>query len=593
MIKVNEQEKYKRLIYDNRSFAFSALLNDKENIDVKYISQLEIEEIGISNNSLRLGQLCNNKVSFKLMKETNDIRNGFVRFEVSLNGLPNENISLGKFYITEYKDNHNGTFFVTGYALNGKWNDSYKSIESHNVQEILNAIEKETSQKILNKDLFTLKEIQAFPKDATNKELLGYIAGYDGFNLRIDRQGNIVPYKYSNDIVDEIGNEKDITFEGISLSRKGRNILSLKTTKEYVIGSVEVQNSNDEKGKVFTQGTGNSIRYYNPFISSDEQVPNYICNMSYVPLEAKDVGNPCREIGDRISFTDQNGETYRTWIMYQKFSIDGGMVAETKSFTDEDKGLVIKETPLEKLVRITGDKNKQFVETLFETLRNNSNGYFNAIDIDGNIIPITSKNVAGFQISNTPTITPTTKGWRFVNGGLYHSNDGFKTFDTFALNEDGWLNTRIIKSGSINADMLDVKSVKKELTDDISSQISNLTVENGTIRALITELNNRTNETTRKFEAFFDLDGVHLKDGTNKEAIFNAEQILFKRADGTIALKINEYESYFGKWVTIASHRLEVFPIHEWDPESVGGVNRDSQTVSGTGLFYSRDSEGV
>ena len=170
--------------------------------------------------------------------------------------------------------------------------------------------------------------------------------------------------------------------------------------------------------------------------------------MEYVPLTATDVGNPCREIGDRVSFTDNKGNTFETWIMYQKISINGGLSMQTESYTNSNKLAVTKESPITKAIREANRSNRKLIEEMFGKIAGATDGYYNFIDGDGNIVPFTSNKIAGFQISNTPTITSTTKGWRFIRGGLYHSSDGFKTHDDFMLNEDGEINVNLIKLGN-------------------------------------------------------------------------------------------------------------------------------------------------
>lgn len=96
----------------------------------------------------------------------------------------------------------------------------------------------------------------------------------------------------------------------------------------------------------------------------------------------------------------------------------------------------------------------------------------------------------------------------------------------------------------------------------------------------------------------FDLKGLRIHrtlngESSKKEAILNDEELIFTRSDGSNAVRINEHESYFGKWLTVASHRFEVYPIVEWDTESIGGINPNGSTVNGTGLFYSNESEGA
>lgn len=442
MLRVND--KYKNAIYESRSFTFSVLLNGNEQLPVRNISSIEIIEIGQSDKSLKLGQLCNNQLTMQTWIKNDHITNGYIEVSLCLNGNDSMKVPLGKYYVNEYKDNHDSTYTITAYALHPRMNEEVKNINSRNVQTIVEQIETYTGMHVLNKTMFTLQTINEIEEHVTYKQLLADIAGYDGLNLRTDRTGNIVAYVYGMDVSDSSGNQPDIVFENARMSRKGRTISNLVTEKKVTIGSVKVSDGKN----TYTSGTGGGISYTNPYITAESTVPGYICDMEYVPLTATDVGNPCREIGDRVSFTDNKGNTFETWIMYQKISINGGLSMQTESYTNSNKLAVTKESPITKAIREANRTNRKLIEEMFGKIAGATDGYYNFIDGDGNIVPFTSNKIAGFQISNTPTITPTTKGWRFIRGGLYHSSDGFRTHDDFMLNEDGEINVNLIKLGN-------------------------------------------------------------------------------------------------------------------------------------------------
>ena len=442
MLTVNDN--YKNAIYESRSFTFYVLLNGNEQLPVRNISSIEIIEIGQSDKSLKLGQLCNNQLTMQTWIKNDHIINGYIEVFASLNGDDSMKVPLGKYYVNEYKDNHDSTYTITAYALHPRMNEVVKNINSRNVQTIVEQIETYTGMQVLNKTMFSLQTINEIEEHTTYKQLLADIAGYDGLNLRTDRTGNIVAYTYGMNVSDSSGNQPDIVFENACMSRKGRTISNLVTEKKVTVGSVKVSDGKN----AYVAGTGEGISYINPYITAESTVPSYICDMEYVPLTATDVGNPCREIGDRVSFTDNKGNTFETWIMYQKISINGGLSMQTESYTNSNKLAVTKESPITKAIREANRSNRKLIEEMFGKITGATDGYYNFIDGDGNIVPFTSSKIAGFQISNTPTITSTTKGWRFIRGGLYHSSDGFKTHDDFMLNEDGEINVNLIKLGN-------------------------------------------------------------------------------------------------------------------------------------------------
>lgn len=128
------------------------------------------------------------------------------------------------------------------------------------------------------------------------------------------------------------------------------------------------------------------------------------------------------------------------------------------------------------MISTSSASSKELQGKIFDKLVGTGSGYFNLIDKDGNIVTQDSPAVAGFQISSTPELTETTTGWRFVLGGMYHTKDGFRTLDTFALNADGQLNGALIAANTIKADSLAVglKTQIDENTEKTSKLVKDL-----------------------------------------------------------------------------------------------------------------------
>ena len=255
MLTVNDN--YKNAIYESRSFTFYVLLNGNEQLPVRNISSIEIIEIGQSDKSLKLGQLCNNQLTMQTWIKNDHIINGYIEVFAILNGDDSMKVPLGKYYVNEYKDNHDSTYTIIAYALHPRMNEVVKNINSRNVQTIVEQIETYTGMQVLNKTMFTLQTINEIEEHTTYKQLLADISGYDGLNLRTDRTGNIVAYTYGMNVSDSSGNQPDIVFENARMSRKGRTISKLVTEKKVTIGSVKVSDGKN----AYVAGTGEGISY--------------------------------------------------------------------------------------------------------------------------------------------------------------------------------------------------------------------------------------------------------------------------------------------------------------------------------------------
>ena len=227
----------------------------------------------------------------------------------------------------------------------------------------------------------------------------------------------------------------------------------------------------------------------------------------------------------------------------------------------------------------------------------------NITNLSGYVTKITDGdgNWSELVISDHPDYKQAKNIWRWTQGGLGFSSNGFGGPYETAITSDGKINADSITTGTLDSTLIRIGN--KTLTETMS-ELKNIDSDLKTQLEQTTEAISRT-VTKKEFDGTmnsivdkFDEKGIHIKRKINgqeskKEALLNDDELRFTRADGTDAVRINEYESYFGKWVTIASHRMEVYPIHEWDPESVGGVNKNSSAINGTGFFYSSDSEGI
>ena len=230
-----------------------------------------------------------------------------------------------------------------------------------------------------------------------------------------------------------------------------------------------------------------------------------------------------------------------------------------------------------------------------------NNATSNITNLSGYVTKITDGdgNWSELVISDHPDYKQAKNIWRWTQGGLGFSSSGYSGPYETAITSDGKISADVITTGMLDASI--VKIGNKTLTETMTELRSN----DSDIRTQLEQTAEAISQTVTKKEFDgsmasirnkFDDKGLHIHkivDGqtSKKEALLNDDELRFTRSDGTDAVRINEYESYFGKWVTIASHRFEIYPIREWDESKIGGVNKESTTTSGMGLFYSGNNE--
>lgn len=305
-----------------RVFDLTVTINDVE-VDLDSIFQIAITEQGASGNKLSVGDFCRNQIqilaSSTLAVNTSDV----IKVTLSVDGA-SDIIPMGKFWVYEIENaSSNYDITVTGYSVPEAMN-SLVSFSNTKASENLTEIETRTGMPILNKSVFD----SVYTLDPTGTTIFDYlaaIAGIAGYNIRADRNGNLVPYCYPDiETADVYEIDEDIIFDD------GMSVKGNKTTIE----SVKVTGA-DNSPKII--GTGYGIEYSNNLIVNPLAVANTIYNRyhnyEYTKMSLHYSGNPALELGDVVSVTDNTG-TYYGLIMEQSFILDGGLTGFIESYSD-------------------------------------------------------------------------------------------------------------------------------------------------------------------------------------------------------------------------------------------------------------------
>ena len=450
---LNTDAKWKSGIASNgRSFTYRIVVNGTDDIPAKSITSIEIDECGASEHALKCGEFCKNSVSFTVRTDAYTKWNGgYVQFFVSCNG--SAEVPLGKYYIYKQELKDDGRYTeITGYDV-PEYMLEKAAPSSHSVSEIVSAIEAGSGMKITNKSVFTLASIEAVPEGTTNMGLLGYIAGYNGYNLRTNRIGGIEAYKYEDSADMLLVPHEDLYpaetlkpgyLDAASVSPETGYVIPRKNTYQgsqsyaatpFNIDSVTVVSGDTS----YTAGSGTGISYENPYITSADQIDRSYIHTKYIPLDNKWRGNPAVQIGDVLMVETAEGTYQRALVMEQKITVDGGLSATLCSYGETDAALAVESPTMREIKTVRKQLSHALVNALSVILGTGA-GYFNFVDADGNVITDADAEdtvIAGWQITDSPIVGDTTRGWRFILGGLYYSADGFKTAKNFALTKDG------------------------------------------------------------------------------------------------------------------------------------------------------------
>ena len=450
---------------------------DGKDIDISNsVIKAKVDEIACSGNVLKMGEFCKNSVEFEykpsLLENPNIFWNN-KKIKVSLKYeylFPKEDtfpspktflinaLMLGVFYVSgkDVETSNNGyTYTVTAYDVPSKMSESYDAENSpNNSIEILSKIENDTGMKFSNKELISSFTIDSIPDGTTYAGMVGYIAGYEGYNARVNSAGYIELYWYYNTSIDQTSlftiTRKDQYLGGFKNKEELPSINALSSGKD-------VTDSN-ENSVVFTAGSGESLTYANPYITQDKvnEIYNRIKGFEYCIGEIKWRGEQDVRAGDLVRIETKTGEYVLFPVMEYSMTFDGGMVAESSSYSYIVDNNVMGTAPNDKkLVKLYNNLTKTFKKQTGIVKMNAKGGFYRLLIDDETGFPY------GWIVSDSEEITETTKGWMWTKGGLMHSSDGFRTADKVAFTEDGQLSAEMISAHSISLGNLNVDALNK------------------------------------------------------------------------------------------------------------------------------------
>lgn len=445
---ITTSQAYKTAISaNNRHFTFTVTKSDQTEFSTSKILSIKIAKRGASQQKLMPGEFC--KAQCKIQATEQLI--GSFTITCKVDGAEDV-INLGKYWVNscEYDDGKK-LYVITAYDV-PPWFDTTCNTSNRNVAAILSEMESSSAMTITGKNLITLESIEQIEEDTTWAKLLGELAGQQGYSVRTNA-GNLEIYKY--EAVDYDIPSSRIFATGLSLND------SDTTIGYYLV--------NDR----FSTGSGAyGIRYQNPYITSQAQAEAmaFYLNATYTPMHVKWAGDPAVQIGDIITVSGTDGVAKTCYVMDIDISITGGFLMDINCYSDEQVRSVISESPMDRKLREIRSYTQSSVERIMDTIFSTDRGYYFEIDADGNPITSPDQTPAGFQITDASM----TQGWRFILGGLYHSNDGFQSVSNLAISADGQIYGQFLALNSVNSSALEIEAQRA-----VDGSIANITYDGG------------------------------------------------------------------------------------------------------------------
>lgn len=396
------------------------------------IVKITIEQVTSSDRTLRIGEFCKNSVKIIYRGEAMPWRGSRILVQSILSGAVN---SLGYYFVD--KVTYDGVkYTITGYDTPPEMDELYDVNNGLTTSGAIVSAIMSTTGMTMNSEALPAPNfpIKSVPEGTTNRQMLAYIYGYEGNNLRVNvSDGEIHRYWYSR-----------TTTRSIPRTAQYQNQLRSEL-QEVTITSLRTGTQDN----VIELGSGFGIVYYNPYITANaaSAIFNRIYGTTYYIGECKYRGNPGYQAGNMASVELADGTSATMYIMAQTFNCDGGMNAVIKSYGNEQTTAVIRGSNVDQKIEKVYQGLQAALQEAMETLLGQPDGYFSLLqDSDGNYI--------GWQITNTPgEPVSNTHGWRWTYGGLMWSEDGFQT-PQMAITNDGYIVGERITAQSITFDQL-------------------------------------------------------------------------------------------------------------------------------------------
>ena len=463
--------------------AILSFYNEKsELVDIsRAVTTITVKQITCSEDKLKMGEFCKNCLEFEYYQEFVDeyIAWNNKRVKLSLTEGRTEaeqeenKVNVGIFYVNakDVETSNNGlSYKVTGYDLPEVLSEEFDSSKTTTkVSDIVSYICNLGGVTFKSETTFSLDSISdEIEEGISNIGMLAYIAGYDGKNIRMNGDGELETYWYYS-------NSDSSHFKG-TISRSSQLLNEFTNapvvsplsaiTSGYTIGS------SDESSTVISVGSGIALTYINPYVTKEklEAILADVKGFDYSVGSVKFRGNPNFRCGDTVQVETSEGEYVLFPIMEQTISYDGGMNATVTSYSYETENTVMggMSNTDKKIKQAYNGLTAEFQRQTGIINSNLKGGYYRLLQ-DSN-----TKYPYGWMITDSEEITDTTKGWRWTQGGLQYSEDGFKTAGKIAITMDGAISADMITTGTLKAINIEGTTIK-------GSTISGNTISGGTI----------------------------------------------------------------------------------------------------------------
>lgn len=296
---------------------------------------------------------------------------------------------------------------------------------------------------------YTVTALPVINKETTFRNIIQWCAGLMGTNAWIDWDGKL-RFSWFNNTT------------GYVSTTANRYKSDLYEDAVEITGVMF--KDDDEDSTVYLAGTDDYALDVssNGMINADNastiltNIYNTVHNFAYTPFSASVVAAPYLWPMDRVTFTDKNDVGHVSSLTNVNFGLNGttaiqanGKSAKTNSYAPTGNFTASQRAELKKIAGVTSSEMQQAVEHATEMITGGLGGYV-ILNVNE-----TTGQTEEILIMDTPDKTTAVNVWRFNQGGLGHSSNGYNgPFNDVALTADGKINANMITTGALNANLI-------------------------------------------------------------------------------------------------------------------------------------------
>ena len=294
--------------------------------------------------------------------------------------------------------------------------------------------------------------ISKFPdvqQDITMRNLLQWCAGIMGTNAWIDWNGEL-RFSWYNNVTD---------YNSIPSTRYKSDLYE----NQIVITGVSYTDRNQQNTKYIAGADDYALDLSDNYLLNENNVATILTNIynvvhdyAYTPFSASVVSAPWLWPMDRVTFADKGNVGHVSTLTNVAFGLNGataiassGVTSKQNSYANTGSFTSQQGRELTRIQQIISTQMNDTVNHATEMITGGLGGYV--------ILKIneTTGQTEEILIMDTPDINTAVNVWRFNQGGLGHSSNGYEgPFNDIALTADGQINANLITTGILNASLI-------------------------------------------------------------------------------------------------------------------------------------------